>query len=160
MARLAAPAKNEIVWDPFCGSGLELIECSLSGNVSKIIGTDLSAEALDIAQQNFAAAKTQNVETKFVASEFRNFDPGAVSLIITNPPMGKRVPIPNLRQLIADLFTAATRYLKPGGRLVFANPLNLAPTHTSLKRDFSQLIDFGGFHCRLERYTLSSHRGR
>ena len=160
MARLAGPAKNEIVWDPFCGSGLELIERCLLGGVSKIMGTDLSPEALDIAQQNFGAAKIQIVETKFVASDFRNFDAGPISLIVTNPPMGKRVPIPNLRQLIADLFTAAARYLKPGGRLVFANPLNVAPTNPSLKRDFSQLIDFGGFHCRLEKYTLSSHRGR
>ena len=39
-----------------------------------------------------------------------------------------------------------------GGRLVFANPLRISPTTASLKREFSQLIDFGGFHCRLEKY--------
>jgi 23S rRNA G2445 N2-methylase RlmL len=143
---------NETIWDPFCGSGLELIERALLGNVSKIIGTDLSAQALEIAQQNFTAAEIQNTETQFVASDFRQFNPGPVDLIITNPPMGKRVPIPNLRQLIADLFDSAARYLKPGGRLVFANPLKISPTTASLKRDFSQLIDFGGFHCRLEKY--------
>lgn len=142
----------EIIWDPFCGSGLELIERALLGNVSKIIGTDLSPTALEIAQQNFSAAKIQNVQTEFIVSDFRNFDPGPISLIITNPPMGKRVPIPDLRQLIADLFNAAARFLKPGGALIFANPITLTPTDARLKRDFSQLIDFGGFHCRLEKY--------
>jgi 23S rRNA G2445 N2-methylase RlmL len=152
MARLAGCRENEIVWDPFCGSGLELIERSILGKVSKIIGTDLNAEALQIAQQNFAAANLENIQTEFAATDFRKFDPGSVDLIITNPPMGKRVPIPNLRQLIADLFNAAARHLKPNGQLIFANPLNITPSQRSLKRDFSQLIDFGGFHCRLEKY--------
>lgn len=146
-------ANAKIIWDPFCGSGLELIERALLGNVSKIIGTDLSPEALTIAQQNFAAANLPKIQTQFVTTDFRNFDPGPVDLIVTNPPMGKRVPIPNLRQLIADLFTAAERHLKPGGRLIFANPLDLTPTDSNLKRDLSQLIDFGGFHCRLEKYS-------
>jgi len=149
----ATPSAGHIIWDPFCGSGLELIERALLGNVSKIIGTDLSPAALEIAQQNFAAANLQNIQTQFVASDFRHFDPGPVSLIITNPPLGKRVPIPNLRQLIADLFDSAARFLKPGGCLIFANPLKQTPTQPSLRREFSQLIDFGGFHCRLEKYS-------
>jgi SAM-dependent methyltransferase len=149
----------EIVWDPFCGSGLELIERCLLGGVKKIIATDLNPEALEIAKQNFAAAQIKNVETQFVCSDFRNFDPGQVSLVITNPPMGKRVPIPNLRQLIQDLFTAAARHLAPGGRLVFANPLDIRPANPALKLDFSQLIDFGGFHCPLEKYVLNSNQG-
>jgi 23S rRNA G2445 N2-methylase RlmL len=152
MARLAGSGKNETVWDPFCGSGLELIERSLLGNVAKIIGTDLSAEALEIAKQNIAAANFKNIQTQMVATDFRNFDSGPVDVMITNPPMGKRVPIPNLRQLIGDLFNAAAAHLKPGGCLVFANPLSRASAHHSLKREFSQLIDFGGFHCCLEKY--------
>jgi 23S rRNA G2445 N2-methylase RlmL len=153
MARLAALVEGDIVWDPFCGSGLELIERSRLGGVSKIIGTDRSAEAIEITRQNFAAAGIQNVQTQFVCSDFRNFDPGPTSLIITNPPMGKRVPIANLRQLISDLFEAAARFLQPGGRLVFANPLGIAPANRLLKREFSQLVDFGGFHCRVEKYV-------
>jgi 23S rRNA G2445 N2-methylase RlmL len=149
----AAPTKGQVIWDPFCGSGLELIERALLGNVSKIIGTDLSAHALEIARQNFAAANLQNIQTRFVASDFRAFDPGPVDVIITNPPMGKRVPIPNLRQLISDLFTAAARHLKPGGQLIFANPVKLVPSHQSLKCDLTRLIDFGGFHCWLEKHS-------
>jgi SAM-dependent methyltransferase len=152
MARLAGPREGEIVWDPFCGSGVELIERCLLGGVKKVIGTDLSADAIEIARQNFAAAGIQNVETQFVCADFRSFDPGEVTLIITNPPMGKRVPIPNLRGLIGDLLQSAARVLGPGGRLVFANPVKALAPPPSLKRDFSRLIDFGGFHCHLEKY--------
>lgn len=153
MARLAGPREGEIVWDPFCGSGVELIERCLLGGVKKVIGTDLSGEAIEIARQNFAAAGIKNVESQFGCTDFRNFDPGEVTLIITNPPMGKRVPIPNLRGLIGDLLQSAASVLAPGGRLVFANPVKALAPPPSLKRDFSRLIDFGGFHCHLEKFV-------
>ena len=57
MARLAGRVEHEIIWDPFCGSGLELIECALLGGVERICGTDRSAAAIAIARGNFAAAK-------------------------------------------------------------------------------------------------------
>jgi hypothetical protein len=66
--------------------------------------------------------------------------------------MGKRVPIPNLRGLIRDLVEAAATVLRPGGRLVFANPFLREIRHHSLKLDFWQLVDFGGFDCRIELY--------
>ena len=56
LARLAGAEPDDVVWDPFCGSGLELIERTLLGGVSRIFGTDLSEEAVVIAGQNLAAA--------------------------------------------------------------------------------------------------------
>lgn len=158
MARLAGRVDSEIVWDPFCGSGLELIESALLGGVRSIYGTDLSAEAVAIIAKNFAAANVKSVETKFTCGDFRDFSsieglgPNAVTLIITNPPMGKRVPIPNLHGLIEDLFSVAASVLKPGGRLVFANPFRMESPQRSLKLQFRQAVDFGGFDCRLEMY--------
>ena len=78
--------------------------------------------------------------------------PGSISLIITNPPLGRRVRVKDLQGLIADLFKVAATALKPGGRLVFANPLRLTPLDPSLKMEFRQPIDMGGFDCRLEMY--------
>ena len=128
MARLAGPVDHEIVWDPFCGSGLELIESALLGGVQRIYGTDISAEAVAITAKNFAAANVSSGQTMFACCDFRDFirieglGPNTVTLIVTNPPMGKRIPIPNLRGLIDELFAVAATVLKPGGRLVFANP--------------------------------------
>jgi predicted RNA methylase len=158
MARLAGRVRHEIVWDPFCGSGLELIECALLGGVERIHGTDRSAAAIAIARGNFAAAKVDPLPAEFTCCDFRDFAasaglrPNSVSLVITNPPMGMRVPIPDLRGLINDLFIAAATVLRPGGRLVFANPLSLETPHPSLQLQFRQAVDFGGFDCRLEMY--------
>ena len=161
MARLAGKVDGEIVWDPFCGSGLELIERALLGGVRRVHGTDLSAAAIAIAGKNFAAAKLKSVESRFACCDFRRLaeagiEPGTVTLILTNPPMGMRVPIPNLRGLIGELFAVAAAVLRPGGRLVFANPLRLENPHPSLRLESRQTVDFGGFDCRLEKYTKTA----
>jgi 23S rRNA G2445 N2-methylase RlmL len=158
MARLAGRAPHEIIWDPFCGSGLELIESALLGGVERIHGTDRSAAAVAIARGNFAAAKADPAPTELTCCDFRDYaaraglGPNSVTLLITNPPLGKRVPIANLRGLMRDLFTVAAMVLRPGGRLVLANPLSPETPHRSLQLQFRQSVDFGGFDCRLEKY--------
>ena len=158
MARLSGKVDNEIIWDPFCGSGLELIERSLLGGVRQVFGSDRSEEAIAISKANFAAANLPSVKSRFTCCDFRDFGraeglgPNSLSLIITNPPMGKRVPIRDLDRLIADLFQTAATMLKPGGRLVFANPLRIEPRERTLKLQTRRVVDFGGFNCRLEMY--------
>ena len=156
MARLAGPYADETVWDPFCGSGLELIERVRLTGVSRILGTDLSPDATAAARANWAAALFPGIRADFVARDFRefttipNWGPASVSLMITNPPLGKRVPIPNLRGLLEELFAVATIALRPGGRLVWINPLRIKPPASSLRLEFQQTVDLGGFSCRLE----------
>jgi 23S rRNA G2445 N2-methylase RlmL len=158
MARLAGEMKRATIWDPFCGSGLELIETALRGGVRRVIGTDRSAEAIAITEANFAAAISDSLRTTFASCDFRDYATvdglraNAVSLVITNPPLGRRVPIPNLRELIADLFSAAEDVLEPGGRLVFVNPLPVKPTGRALQQEFRRKVDLGGFNCHLEMY--------
>jgi predicted RNA methylase len=156
LARLAGRVEHEIVWDPFCGSGLELIESALLGGVQSIYGTDLRENALAIARANFAAAKLEPIPLNFSCCDFREFaqglGPNSVTLIITNPPMGKRVIIDDLTRLMGDLFSVAARVLRPGGRLVLANPLRMERPHPLLKLQSRQVVDFGGFDCRMEKY--------
>jgi 23S rRNA G2445 N2-methylase RlmL len=162
MARLAGQREDEIVWDPFCGSGLELIERALLGGVRAIYGTDRSREAVAISSANFAAAHVKGVRAEFTCCDFRDFaklkdrGPESVTLVISNPPMGKRVPIADLRGLIGDLFSAAATVLVPGGRLVFANPLAIENPHRALTLQSRQTVDFSGFDCRLEKYVKRS----
>ena len=158
MARLAGQVPGEVIWDPFCGSGLELIECALRGGVPRMMGTDLSPEAIAIAQANFAAARRPATQATFTCCDFRDFakvaglGPGSVTLIITNPPMGRRLRVPDMRGLFGDFLTIAATALKPGGRLVFVNPLRLEPPAAALRLQYRQVIDLGGFDCRLEMY--------
>ncbi len=162
MARLSGRIKEEIAWDPFCGSGLELVERALLGGVQCVYGTDISPEAIAIARVNFAAAKIKSVQSKFICCDFRDFTrveglgPQSVTLIITNPPMNRRIRVPDMRGLFTDLFAVAAVALKPGGRLVFANPLRSGPRDPSLKLQFRQVIDMGGFDCRLEMYLKTA----
>jgi len=158
MARLSGRVNHEIVWDPFCGSGLELIERARLGGVQSIYGTDLSPDAIAISRANFAAARVAAVQSKFACCDFRDYakveglGPKSVTLVITNPPMGRRIRVPNLRGLFGDLFAVSARVLKPGGRLIFANPLHIEPQDPSLKLKYRKVIDLGGFDCRLEMY--------
>ena len=158
MARIAGNSGSDVVWDPFCGSGLELIERGLLGGVRKILGSDRSGEAIDIAKANLAASGLR-VEADFMHGDFRSarVAPSSITQIITNPPMGRRVPIPNLEGLISDLLHTAVRVLQPGGVLVFANPLATRSSNLGLKLDMTQRIDLGGFDVQLERY-IKNHR--
>jgi tRNA G10 N-methylase Trm11 len=158
MARLAGRGSDEFVWDPFCGSGLELIERAMLGGVRSLCGTDLSGDALDITRRNIAAAKLQGVQATLANCDFRDYrqvhglGPESMDLVITNPPMGRRVPIPNLRGLIEDLLSVAATVLKPGGKLIFANPMRMESCPPALKLQSRRTVDFGGFTCRLEVY--------
>jgi tRNA G10 N-methylase Trm11 len=156
MARLAGDFPDETAWDPFCGSGLELIERVRLGGVSRVLGTDLSPTAIEATRSNWQAARFSGVRTDFIQKDFREFlkipgyGPGSITLLITNPPLGKRVPIPNLRGLLEELFETASVALRPGGRMVWINPLKIKPPASSLRLEFQQTVDLGGFSCRLE----------
>ena len=156
LARWARPLPDEVVWDPFCGSGLELIERTRLGGVRRVLGTDLSPDAIEAARINWKAAGPTATSCDFHLGDFRDFAkirgwaPASVSLILTNPPMGKRVPIPDRRGLFRDLYAAAASALRPGGRMVWINPLKTGPTERSLRLESSQPVDLGGFACRLE----------
>lgn len=165
MARLAGKLSDAVVWDPFCGSGLELIERALLGGVRSVHGTDVSAGAVEIARRNFGAAKLGSVQAAFTRCDFREFEkinglgPETVNLVITNPPMGRRVPIPDLRGLIENLLSVAAIVLKPGGKLIFANPVRMDGSPGGLKLRSRRIVDFGGFDCRLEEYVKLAESG-
>lgn len=155
MARLAGKSDNEVVWDPFCGSGLELIERALRGGVQHLFGSDISPDALAIAQANLTAAKLGTPST-FACCDFRDFAkvpglvPGNVTLVVTNPPLGRRIRLANPTAFFSDFFAVASSVLQTGGRLIFTNPLRLDPRDTTLRLESRQSVDMGGFDCRLE----------
>ncbi|MBM4155623.1 MAG: methyltransferase [Lentisphaerae bacterium] len=155
MARLAGTMADDVVWDPFCGSGLELVERALRGGVRHLFGSDISAEALAIAQANLAAAKT-GVPVTLAGCDFRRparvpgLMPGGATLVITNPPLGRRIRLADPTAFFTDFFATAARVLRPGGRLVFTNPLRLEPRDPTLSLAYRRTVDLGGFDCRLE----------
>ena len=166
MARMAALRRGggrRVVYDPFCGSGMELIEVALAdaaaaaaggggGGGSEaeaqeltLVGTDIDAAALAVAEANLAAAHLGGgVAHALAARDFRDaldgeaalpLAAGEVDAIVSNPPLGQRVKVANLHALFADLFRLSATLLRPGrGRLVVVNPLRAAPPDAEARR--------------------------
>ena len=130
----------------------------MHAKVKCVVGTDLSESAIAMMKGNFAAAKLDGVRGAFYTSDFRNIDiipelkKRNVSLIISNPPLGRRVRVPNLEGLFEDLFRVAGAVLRPGGRLIFVNPGRVEPQDKSLRRVYRQIVDLGGYDCKMEMY--------
>jgi len=150
LAWVAAIRPGEHVWDPFCGSGLELVECARRGAVA--IGSDRDPVALDAARANCAAAGTA---AQLAVADARSHAPGPVAAIVTNPPLGSRVRI-DAASLLVDTLPHLVSQLAPEGRLIWITP---APRRTSpaLETLGFQLarahdVDLGGVRGRLERW--------
>ena len=78
--------------------------------------------------------------------------PASISLVISDPPLGRRVRVKDLRGLFGDFFAVTSRALVTDGLLICANPLQMGPNDPYLKLESSQTVDLGGFNCQLEVY--------
>jgi HEAT repeat protein/predicted RNA methylase len=165
LARAAGVRADDIVWDPFCGSGLELVERALLGPYRSLIGTDLDGQALASARANLEAAEVARYELSQQSA--LSHSPEGVTLIITNPPMGRRVARDgSLRGLLGGFVEHAARVLVPGGRLVWLSPLaeltagRARAAGLSVERVTS--VDLGGFEAELQiaQARVPSPRGQ
>jgi hypothetical protein len=152
LAWVAEARPADRVWDPFCGAGAELVERARRGPYRALAGSDLDPAALDAARANLAAA---GVEATLARADARVHDPGAVDLLITNPPLGSRVQL-DAAALLAGALPHLAGRLAPGGRLVWITP---APRRTGpvaeglgLRRARSLAVDLGGVRGQLERW--------
>lgn len=154
LARVAGARADDVVWDPFVGSAAELIERARLGGVARSIGSDLDERALDAARKNLAAAR---VSAELIGGDALAVAPRGVTLILTNPPLGRRV---HRRADLADLlerFVAhAARLLAPGGRLVWISPHGArtlaAAERAGLAARTITMVDLGGFEGALQRF--------
>ena len=158
LARLCAARAGDVVWDPFVGSGSELIEVALLAKGPRggpaLFGSDMSAAALATTAQNAAAA---GVTVQLQLSDALGPPPPGLTRIVTNPPMGRRVRRGEVTELLARFAEHAARVLPKNGQLAWIAPqpqrtspileaggLTLARAHT---------IDMNGFWARLELWV-------
>jgi 23S rRNA G2445 N2-methylase RlmL len=153
LARVAAVRPDDIVWDPFTGSGSELIECAFSGPVQALYGTDLDPEAIAVARGNAEAAQLGS-RISLTVSDFGAFSGPRPTLIITNPPMGRRVQRGQLAEVLERFAEVAGALLAPGGRLVWLAPLPMRTNpifeRLGLSPLLQQTVDMGGFPAKLQ----------
>ena len=154
LARVAGARADDIVWDPFVGSGLELIERGLLGPFRELHGSDLEGAALTAARANAERAK---LSIQLTQGDARSHRVKQVSLIISNPPMGRRVTRDgNLGPLLDAFLANAASLLVPGGRLVWLSPFADRTAATArrlrLKVTRHEPVDLGGFTAELQRF--------
>jgi precorrin-6B methylase 2 len=152
LAFVAGARDGDRVWDPFVGSGAELVERARLGPCASLTGSDLDEAALAAARQNLDAA---GVTATLVHADARTHPAGPVDLIITNPPLGSRVQL-DAKALLVDALPHFVKQLAPGGRLVWITP---ASKHTTpvierlgLHRVQHIPVDLGGVRGSLERW--------
>lgn len=152
LAYVGQARHGDRVWDPFAGSGAELVERARLGTFASLLGTDLDGAALSAARLNLAAA---HLDATLVQADARTYDAGDIDLVVTNPPLGSRVQLDAAALLVAALPNFA-RALAPGGRLVWITPAQKKTTKIAeelgLRRTRSLAVDLGGVRGHLERW--------
>ncbi|MCS6914637.1 MAG: HEAT repeat domain-containing protein [Myxococcales bacterium] len=154
LARMAGVDPQDVVWDPFVGSGLELAERALLGPYAALLGSDISPAAIEAARANLTAVGARFELSVRDACAQEPWMPNP-TLILTNPPMGRRVHRGGgLGELLDRFIGRAGRVLRPGGRLVWLSPL---PSRTAarlraagLVLERTHLVDMGGFQAQLQ----------
>jgi hypothetical protein len=153
LARLGGARDGEQVWDPFVGSGAELCERGRLGPCT-LHGSDLDPRALAAARANLTAAGLVD-RAKLIEGDALAIALPRIDLVITNPPMGRRLR-GDVAPLLAGLATRLPSVMARGGRLVWLNPRPAvnAPVleRGGLRLGYARDVDLGGYEARLERW--------
>lgn len=157
LARIAGARAEDVVWDPFVGSGMELCERALLGPYRRLVGSDLDRAALARARENLAAAGARAELHQRDAGAGMPGSGGAPTLIVTNPPMGRRVHrAGDLAGMLERFVEVAAGALAPGGRLVWISPFPArtreAARRSGLRPEVFQRVDMGGFDAEIQAF--------
>lgn len=161
LVRIAGSSPNDVVWDPFVGSGLELCERAIAGPYAALIGTDREPSALEAARKNLDAVSVGGVggarDATLVAADATLWRPSgsAPTLVISNPPMGRRIErTRDLGPMLTRALANVHRALAPGGRIVWISPLpeltrgEAERLHLVMKKALT--VDMGGFSAEIQ----------
>jgi 23S rRNA G2445 N2-methylase RlmL len=155
LARVAGVREDDVVWDPFVGSGAELVERALLGPHRALFGRDVDPRALAVARENLTAA---GFDAHLEQCDALDPAPQDVTLIVTNPPMGRRAARNVGTGDTLDRFVAhAAAALAPRGRMVWMAPwpkrARAAGLRAGLTLDWARVVDMGGFDAELQRWV-------
>jgi 23S rRNA G2445 N2-methylase RlmL len=128
LLRLAAPAGDAVLIDPFCGCGTIPIEAKLWLPSLTVFGSDLDPVAIAAARANAGRAATA-VELRRVDAACVPAACNSVDSLVTNPPWGVRVEAAgSLRHTAVPFWVKADDILTQVGRIVVTatTPLRLS----------------------------------
>ncbi len=170
MINLSGAKANDIILDPFCGSGTILTEAMLMG-CKNLIGSDISAKAIDDTKKNIEWIKKNYKlparhlpEAKPMAGgqitnyKLLNLDtaklshrvkPNSIGIIITEPYLGPQrgardinKTIKELENLYGKALAEFKKVLKPNGRVVMVWPIFMKHKTYNMKQITPDLNGF------------------
>ncbi|MEM2111681.1 MAG: DNA methyltransferase [Candidatus Bathyarchaeia archaeon] len=149
MINLAQPKKEDIVMDPFCGTGSFLVEAGLIG--CRIIGFDVKRYMVEGSQRNL---RLFNIEPEGLAVADARFIPLAnikIKCVVTDPPYGTSATTLGFttKDLIGFFFSEARKVLVKEGRVCVAAPKTIKVSGFGEKSGFEHL----------ESHFIYVHRG-
>jgi 23S rRNA G2445 N2-methylase RlmL len=114
---LTRPAPGDVFLDPMCGAGTILIERAHAGRYALLLGGDIRAEALAVAQDN-VGPRYKPIELRQWDARTLPLDAASVTAAAVNLPFGKQLgSAEENRRLYPDTLRELARVLRPGARL-------------------------------------------
>lgn len=159
--RVSGSSDDDVVWDPFVGAGAELVERARLGPYRHVYGTDIDPKAVAFARSNLERAGVSRA-TITVADATTYVPDKPANVVITNPPMGRRVERGGHADLLERFLSHARRrddVLVKGGAIVWLLPQpDRMRSHAEAEgfetaRAFA--VDMGGFSAELTIFVKS-----
>lgn len=184
MVNIAHPDTNDVLVDPFCGSGTVLQEAWLLG-CKNIIGSDISKKAIEDTQKNLQWLYDKDLVSneiefpKLYVRDVKNIrnilQPNSVDCIVGEGYLGPIRPnktdkiYRQMTKLYSEALPLLDSVLKPGGRIVLALPawkrftgIETLPVDTILRKTqlqpFHEPTIYGREHARVVRQIIFLQR--
>ena len=126
MVNLAKSKKDELVFDPLCGTGSTLIEAALIG--CRALGLDIQRRMARGSLRNMAHFSLESEGV--IVADARSPPITRVDCVVTDPPYGKSATTlkRTTRQIVEEVLVAVYNLLDRGQRVCIAAPktLNIA----------------------------------